>query len=212
MEADILGILRQIILMALPILAAVTFHELAHGYVAYRLGDPTAKLAGRLTINPIKHLDPVGTLVFLFTRMIGWAKPVPVNPYNFRNPRKDMMWVSIAGPATNMVLAVVSAILYKVIVILPVTSPMIVGKVLVPVAMMLRLSVMLNIGLAVFNTIPVPPLDGSKILMGLLPPEKAMAYSRIEPYGFFILIALILFRVTDYLIFPVIVFLHNLLI
>ncbi len=209
---DIVEIIRQVILMAVPILLAVTFHELAHGYVAYRLGDHTAKDAGRLTLNPLKHLDPLGTLVFLVTRMIGWAKPVPVNPYNLRDPKRDMMWVSIAGPATNMALAVVSAILYKLMLMLPVTEPLLIRKILLPVAMMLQMSVVLNIGLAVFNLIPIPPLDGSKILLGLLPARQAIAYSRIEPYGFFILLALIFFRITDYIIFPIIIFLRNLLI
>jgi Zn-dependent protease len=208
---DIVNIIRQVILMAVPILLAVTFHELAHGYVAYRLGDPTAKDAGRLTFNPLKHLDPLGTIVFIVTRMIGWAKPVPVNPYNLRNPKRDMMWVSIAGPATNMALAVVSAILFKLMLTLPVTDPVLVKRIFLPLAMMLQLSVVLNIGLAVFNIIPIPPLDGSKILIGLLPTRQAIAYNRIEPYGFFILLALIFFRITDYLIFPIIIFLKNLL-
>lgn len=203
--------LRHIVLMAAPLLLAVTCHEVAHGYVAYRLGDPTAKLAGRLTLNPIKHLDPVGTLVFIVTRMIGWAKPVPVNPYNLQNPHKDMMWVSIAGPATNILLAVISSIIYKILVTMPLTDPFLINKVFIPIALMLQISVVLNIGLAVFNAIPVPPLDGSKILMGLLPPRQAAAYSRIEPYGFFILIGLIFLRITDYLIFPVILFLRDLL-
>ncbi|HEC96801.1 MAG TPA: site-2 protease family protein [Nitrospirae bacterium] len=208
---DIVNTIRQVILMAVPILLAVTFHELAHGYVAYRLGDPTAKDAGRLTFNPLKHLDPLGTIVFIVTRMIGWAKPVPVNPYNLRNPKRDMMWVSIAGPATNMALAVVSAILFKLMLTLPVTDPVLVKRIFLPLAMMLQLSVVLNIGLAVFNIIPIPPLDGSKILIGLLPTRQAIAYNRIEPYGFFILLALIFFRITDYLIFPIIIFLKNLL-
>ncbi len=208
---DILDTIRQVVLMAVPILMAVTFHELAHGYVAYRLGDPTAKNAGRLTLNPLKHLDPVGTLVFVVTRMIGWAKPVPVNPYNLRNPRRDMVWVSVAGPAANMVLAVISAAAYKVVMLMPLPSSLLAEKVLYPLVMMLQLSVVLNIGLAVFNTIPIPPLDGSKILMGLLPARHAIAYSRIEPYGFFILLALIFLRITDLLIFPVILFLRNLL-
>ncbi|RMG68397.1 MAG: site-2 protease family protein [Nitrospirae bacterium] len=198
--------------MAAPLLAAVTFHELAHGYVAYRLGDPTAKLAGRLTLNPIKHLDLMGTLVFIITRMIGWAKPVPVNPYNLRNPKRDMIWVSLAGPVTNLLLAVLSALLYRLIIVLPVQNPFFIKNVLVPMALMLKLSVVLNIGLAVFNAIPIPPLDGSKILMGILPPKQALAYSRIEPYGFFIILALIFLRVVDYVIFPLIIFLKNLLI
>ena len=209
---DIVNIIRQVILMAVPILLAVTFHELAHGYVAYKLGDPTAKDAGRLTLNPLKHLDPLGTLVFIVTRMIGWAKPVPVNPYNLKDPKRDMMWVSIAGPAANMALAVVSAILYKLMLTMPVTDPILVKRILLPLAMMLQLSVVLNIGLAVFNIIPIPPLDGSKILMGLLPARQAIAYSRIEPYGFFILLALIFLKITDYVIFPIIIFLRNLLI
>ncbi len=204
--------IRQIALMAVPLLAAVTFHELAHGYVAYRLGDPTAKLAGRLTLNPIKHLDLMGTLVFIVTRMIGWAKPVPVNPYNLRNPKRDMIWVSLAGPVTNLLIAVLSALIYKLLIVLPVSNPFFIKKVLVPLALMLQLSVVLNIGLAVFNAIPIPPLDGSKILMGLLPPRQAMAYSRIEPYGFFIILALIFLRVVDFVIFPLIIFLKNLLI
>lgn len=204
--------IRQIALMAVPLLAAVTFHELAHGYVAYRLGDPTAKLSGRLTLNPVKHLDFLGTLVFIVTQMIGWAKPVPVNPYNLRNPKRDMIWVSLAGPITNLLMAVVSALLYKLIIALPVQNVFFIKKVLVPVALMLQISVVLNIGLAVFNAIPIPPLDGSKILMGILPPKQALAYSRIEPYGFFIILALIFFRVIDYVIFPLIIFLRNLLI
>ncbi len=204
--------IRQIALMAVPLLAAVTFHELAHGYVAYRLGDPTAKLSGRLTLNPVKHLDFLGTLVFIVTQMIGWAKPVPVNPYNLRNPKRDMIWVSLAGPVTNLLMAVVSALLYKLIIALPVQNVFFIKKVLVPVALMLQISVVLNIGLAVFNAIPIPPLDGSKILMGILPPKQAIAYSRIEPYGFFIILALIFFRVIDYVIFPLIIFLRNLLI
>ncbi|NOX20051.1 MAG: site-2 protease family protein [Nitrospirae bacterium] len=204
--------LKQIVLMALPLLVAVTFHELAHGFVAYRLGDPTAKLAGRLTLNPLKHLDPLGTLVFIMTRMIGWAKPVPVNPFNLRDPKKDMIWVSLAGPAANMLIAVASALLYKIVMILPVENVFIVKKILVPVALMLQLSVILNIGLAVFNLIPIPPLDGSKILMGILPPRQAIAFSRIEPYGFFIILILLFLRVIDLIIFPIIIFLRDLLI
>jgi Zn-dependent protease len=97
--------IQQISVLLVPILMAVTFHELAHGWAAYRLGDPTAKMAGRLTLNPLKHLDVLGTIVFFVTRMIGWAKPVPVNPFNFKNPKRDMAWVALAGPAMNLLLA-----------------------------------------------------------------------------------------------------------
>ncbi|MBI4688508.1 MAG: site-2 protease family protein, partial [Nitrospirae bacterium] len=179
---DIANIIREISLLAVPLLIAVTFHEVAHGYVADKLGDPTARLSGRLTINPLKHLDPVGTMVFIFTRMIGWAKPVPVNPYNLKNPRRDMMWVSLAGPGANFIIATISALLYKTLLVFSVLPE----EIYLPLILMLRYCVVLNIGLAVFNLIPVPPLDGSKILMGLLSPRQAIAYSRIEPYGFLI--------------------------
>lgn len=209
---DFAKIVQEIVLLALPILIAVTFHELAHGFVADRLGDPTARLAGRLTINPIKHLDPIGTLVFVFTRMIGWAKPVPVNPYNFKNPKRDMIWVSVAGPAANLIIAVVSTIVYRTLINLPIAADGFLGeKVMIPILLMTQLSVILNIGLAVFNLLPVPPLDGSKILMGLLPYKQAIAYSKLEPYGFFILLGLVFLRITDYIIVPIIILLKNLL-
>ncbi len=203
--------LLWIVLLTPPMLVAVTFHELAHGLVAYWRGDTTAKDAGRLSLNPLSHLDLVGTLVFVFTRMIGWAKPVPVNPLNMRNPRWDMVLVSAAGPMANFLIAVIFAIAYKILFVVPVSSPTLVSKILVPLAMMLKIGVTINIGLAVFNLLPVPPLDGSKILMGILPHRQALAYSRIEPYGFFILMGLILLRVTDFIIYPVIITLRNLL-
>jgi len=204
--------LQRIVLLAIPLLVAVTFHELAHGYAANRFGDPTARLAGRLTFNPIKHLDLVGTLVFIITGMIGWAKPVPVDPYNLRNPRKDMMWIALAGPAANIVLAIIFSLIFKVL-YLPsgLFSPFTVEKILFPLRFMAAAGVTLNLGLAVFNALPVPPLDGSNILMGLLSEKHAAAYSKIGPYGFIILIALIFFRVTDYIIVPVIVVLRDLL-
>ncbi len=203
--------LLWIVLLTPPMLAAVTFHELAHGVVAYWRGDTTAKDAGRLTLNPLSHLDLVGTLVFIFTRMIGWAKPVPVNPLNMKNPRWDMVLVSAAGPAANLILAVVFAFAYKVIAMIPVSNPEVVNRIFVPLAMMFQIGVTINIGLAVFNLIPVPPLDGSKIIMGILPYRQAMAYSRLEPYGFFILLGLIMLRITDFVIYPVIRLLRDLL-
>lgn len=200
--------------MAVPLLAAVTFHEVAHGLVADKLGDPTARFAGRLTLNPLRHLDPIGTLVFIFTRMIGWAKPVPVNPYNFKKPRRDMMWVSLAGPGANFLIALISAFLYNILRDIPPLAGegVFVEKILIPLLSMLRYGVILNIGLAVFNLIPVPPLDGSKILMGVLPHKQAVTYSKIEPYGFIILLGLIFLGVTSYIIFPIIITLKYLLI
>ncbi|MBI4654409.1 MAG: site-2 protease family protein [Nitrospirae bacterium] len=205
---DFTQIIRETALLAVPLLIAVTFHEVAHGFVADKLGDPTARFAGRLTLNPLKHLDPIGTMVFIFTRMIGWAKPVPVNPYNLKNPRQDMMWVSIAGPGANFIIAIISAFLYKTLR----TTLALPDEIYIPVVLMLRYCVVLNIGLGVFNLIPIPPLDGSKILMGLLSHKHAVAYSRIEPYGFIILLGLIFLGVTSYIIFPIVILLVYLLI
>ncbi len=209
---DFANIIQKIALLAVPILIAVTFHELAHGFVADKFGDSTARDAGRLTLNPLKHLDPIGTLVFIVTGMIGWAKPVPVNPYNLKDPKRDMMWVALAGPAANLIIAVISAIVFRLLIGIISLDNSVGGKILLPVALMVQLSVILNIGLAVFNLLPVPPLDGSKILMGLLPHRQAVAYSKIEPYGFLILLGLIFLRITDYIIVPIIIILRNILI
>jgi Zn-dependent protease len=198
--------IQQISILVLPILLAVTLHEVAHGWVADRLGDPTPRLAGRLTINPIKHLDLVGTLVFFFTRMIGWAKPVPINPLMFKDARRDMMWVALAGPTTNILVAVVFAVALRLLLQLPLPAFPLLLKIFVPLMLMLKVGVVINLGLAIFNIIPIPPLDGSKVLAGLLPPEKAEVFAKIEPYGFLILIFLIVARVVETFIFPVINF------
>ena len=190
----------------MPVLFSITVHEVCHGYAAYRLGDPTAKLAGRLTLNPIKHIDIVGLLVLFITRMIGWAKPVPVDPRYFKNPRKDMMWVSLAGPASNLVLAFVFAVIFKLF------GGIIAGSYLYPLSYMIRIMIMINVGLAIFNLIPIPPLDGSHILEGLLPHEMASTYSRLmAPYGFIILLVLIFSGMVDVFIFPVIRVIVNIL-
>jgi len=190
--------IRQIILLAVPVLFSITVHEVCHGYAAYCFGDPTAKLAGRLTLNPIKHIDIVGLLVLFVTRMIGWAKPVPVNPRNFKNPRKDMMWVSLAGPASNLGLAVIFALVFRL------TEPFFHSPIFYPLGDMLQIMVMINVGLAIFNLIPIPPLDGGHILQGLLPEDMAYAWARIEPYGFIILLVLIFSGVIRIILFPII--------
>jgi len=209
---DISQIVMQISVLAPPILMAVTFHEVAHGYVADRLGDDTARLAGRLTLNPLKHLDLVGTLVFFLTRMIGWAKPVPVNPYNLRNPRKDMIWVALAGPFTNLALAVILAMVHHSMADMTLRPHGVMHAVFEPLFLMVRAGVFINVGLAVFNIIPVPPLDGSRILSGILPAKQAMAYAKVGRYGFFILLALIFTGIIDRVVYPVIIFIIGLLI
>ncbi len=198
--------LVEISLLLVPVLLAVTFHEVAHGYVAYLCGDMTAKYAGRLTLNPIKHLDLVGSIVFILTRMIGWAKPVPINPANFRNPNRDIMLVAIAGPATNIALAVISAIILKIITNIPVSSPFVFNKILVPIVLIIKISVQINIAFAFFNLIPIPPLDGSKILMGLLPYKLSYQYSKLEPYGFILILILVFTNAFQYTLWPIVNF------
>lgn len=211
--SSIQQILTQIVLIAPGFLLAITVHEYTHGYVALRLGDPTAKLAGRLTFNPISHLDPIGTLALVLTRMIGWAKPVPVDPRYLKNPRQDMLWISLGGPAANLVTAIVLAMLLHLVVLVFEGRPA--GPVsnffAGPLFLILRFGVRINIVLAVFNLIPVPPLDGSSILAGMLPRDLAMQYEKLEPYGFIILLALIFTGAVGYIILPPITFIEGLL-
>lgn len=182
------------ILIAIPLMYAIIFHELAHGYVAYRLGDPTAKNLGRLSLNPLKHLDPLGTLM-LFLVGFGWAKPVPVNFSYIRDYRKGMILVSSAGIITNMILAFLALFLYSLL-NLPQSSML---------ALVLYFFAKINIILAAFNLIPIPPLDGSKILLGFSPASVQAILLRLERFGFLIVIALLYFGVLD----PVIDFLQR---
>ena len=187
--------LTSMVATLLAVLMAITFHETAHGYVAYRLGDPTAKNQGRLTLNPIAHLDLIGALM-MFVFGFGWAKPVPVNPFYLEGDRtKGMMLVSVAGPLTNLIISFAAYFIY-------VAGSGFAG---IPfLSIFLSTTVTLNIYLAVFNLIPIPPLDGSKILAGLLP--KATAYkflNTVEQYGFLILMLLIFFNITDMIMVPV---------
>ena len=206
MDFDINTFMRQLIIQVPPLLFALTVHEFAHGYVAWRLGDPTARNVGRLTLNPLKHLDPLGVLAFIIMK-IGWAKPVPVDPRYFRSPQRDMLLVALAGPGSNVILAIASAALAHLFVALHFLPFFF----LQPLVAMLAASVWINIMLAVFNCIPIPPLDGSKVLMGLLPPNAARAYARLEPFGFFILLALFYTGAISWVIMPIIRFSNSLL-
>jgi Zn-dependent protease len=193
------------------ILAALTFHEYAHGWVADKLGDPTARLSGRLTFNPLAHLDPIGTLALIFSP-VGWAKPVPVNFNNLRHPRRDMIWVAAAGPGANLILAAVSAWSLRLFegggAI--VESSWLAGLA-TPLYLMLQVSVLINVALAIFNLLPLPPLDGGRIVSGLLPPRQAASYGRLERYGFVILLVLIFSGAVDRLIWPPIALVAGLL-
>lgn len=192
-------------IMLVPGMLAVVCHEVSHGFVAWRYGDPTAKMLGRLTLNPLKHIDIIGTLM-IFVIGIGWAKPVPVTFENLRNPKRDMIWVAAAGPITNILLAFVSAVLLRLLVYTadPATASSSLAMVVEPVALMLAFSVYINLLLAIFNMIPLPPLDGGRILVGLLPYRQAAAWSRIEPYGMMIIIVLVFFtNIFSYIIAPV---------
>ncbi|MFW6324898.1 MAG: site-2 protease family protein [Desulfovibrionales bacterium] len=209
---DLSGILRDLSILVVPFLTAITFHEVAHGYVAYRLGDPTAKNEGRLTLNPLKHLDVMGTLVLVLTRMIGWAKPVPIDPRYFRDPRKGMIYVSLAGVTANFILALVFAAGFRAIMIGLSGGPTgIAANILVPLAYMCQAGVMINLVLGIFNLIPIPPLDGSKVLAGILPPHMAMSYLQIERYGFLIIILLVFLGVIEKILIPVLNFFQPLL-
>ncbi|HSC56728.1 MAG TPA: site-2 protease family protein [Nitrospira sp.] len=210
---DFSHLMLSISYKALPLLFAMVLHEYAHGWVANKCGDQTAKVQGRLTMNPLAHIDPFGSIIvpllclmlpgsFLF----GWAKPVPVDPRNLKEPRRDMALVAAAGPTMNFILAVASATLLSLLLSMdpslltqpprgaaaqPDPSPA--AIVLLPVAVMALYSVLVNVFLGIFNLMPIPPLDGGRILVSVLPARPALALARLEPYGMMILVGLLVF-------------------
>ncbi|MFA6384628.1 MAG: site-2 protease family protein [Candidatus Omnitrophota bacterium] len=189
------------------LIVAMVFHEVAHGWVAYLRGDSTARYSGRLTLNPIAHIDPVGTiliplLLFISTQgrfVFGAAKPVPVDFSRLRNPKTDMILVGAAGPAANLVLAAVSAVLWRFLPSFPAGN------------FIFQNMIMINVVLALFNLFPIPPLDGSRIVMGFLPRDLAYQYAKIEPFGFFIIMALLWANVLDIFLWPAVSVVTNII-
>lgn len=187
---------------------AVVIHEYAHGWVAWLRGDSTAKNAGRLTFNPLAHIDPIGTillpLVLLLTHspvVFGWAKPVPVDFHNLSNPKKDMIWVGLAGPAANILFAILLSFILKFSVI--------VGNTLL--STIISSAIIINLVLAVFNIMPIPPLDGSRVTMGMLPRKIAIKYAKLEPYGFLIIFAFLYLGIIGNVIWPIVILLARML-
>jgi len=211
--------IQNIAIWAVPVLVAIVFHEVAHGYVANYLGDPTAARMGRLTLNPIAHIDPFGTVLLPLLLIVvnspfvfGYAKPVPVNFHNLKRPKRDMIWVALAGPLTNLALAFASAMILKLFLAYDEPPASELGSslwfaILAPLAHMAKVGVAMNVVLAVFNLIPIPPLDGGRVLVGLLPEPSSSTIARVEPFGFLIVIVLLMTDLLDRVMGPAIRFL-----
>jgi Zn-dependent protease len=201
-----LEIIQQIAIWALPVLAAIVFHEVAHGWVACKLGDPTAARLGRLTLNPLAHIDIFGSILVPLMLIVanspfvfGYAKPVPVNYANLRNPKRDMIGVAAAGPVMNLLLALGCTVLWKSLAPLRGAEGF---SFLAPIVLMAQSGILINIALAVFNAFPLPPLDGGRVLVGLLPGALSRKVARVEPFGFIILIVLLMTGTLDRIIAP----------
>jgi Zn-dependent protease len=184
--------LLKLSIMLVPALLAVTFHEVAHGYAAERCGDPTARLLGRLTINPLRHLDPIGTLALLLLGF-GWARAVPVNPGNLRRSRQDMVLVALAGPGANLALAILCALILRWGGTLSGPTPVASDALMVsePLSLMAAFGLYINVILALFNLLPIPPLDGGRVLLNVLPVRSAAVLRRIEPFGLILIVFLV---------------------
>lgn len=205
-----LNLLQVIAIYAIPVILAITLHEAAHGYVAMRFGDMTAFAAGRVSLNPLRHIDPIGTVALPLALLalaklfggsgilFGWAKPVPVNFANLRHPKRDMLWVAAAGPLSNLAMALLWALTVKVSLAMPDSY------FALPIALMGAAGVFVNVIFMVLNLLPLPPLDGGRILVSLLPQRAAYGVSRIEPYGFVILIVLLFTGALGFVLWPMI--------
>lgn len=210
--------IRQISIWAIPVLAAIVFHEVAHGWVAYYFGDPTAARMGRLTLNPIAHIDLFGTIILPLLLIVvrspflfGYAKPVPVNFYNLNRPKRDMIWVALAGPMTNILLALGSVLFLKLLLSFEFSPDSSYSSyliaILTPLALMAKNSAVINVVLAVFNAFPIPPLDGGRVLVGLLPEPYSSTLARVEPYGFLIILLLLMSQALNAFMGPAVNFL-----
>lgn len=196
-----LTFIQKIAIYALPVIFAITVHEAAHGYVARYFGDMTAYAQGRITLNPMRHIDPIGTILVPTLALLvggilfGWAKPVPVDFSRLRNPKRDMLWVAAAGPGSNFVMAALWAIIYHFAGLMPADFVM-------PLRLMAQAGILINVVLMVLNLFPLPPLDGGRIAVSLLPNHLAARYARIEPYGFIILLVLLFTGILSKIIGP----------
>jgi Zn-dependent protease len=212
-------LVQTIAIWAIPVLFAITVHEVAHGWMASKLGDKTAFIMGRLTLNPLKHIDPMGTIIVPVLLLIfsttfggspiifGWAKPVPVSYANLNNPKRDMALVAVAGPASNLLMAIFWAIIVKLAYIFAAFTS--ISQIFI---LMGQAGILINLVLMILNLVPIPPLDGSRILAGLLPRNMVRKYYRLEPYGFIILLVLLVSGILGRIIFPLVVGMFHLII
>lgn len=197
-----LSIIQKVSVYIIPLIFAITLHESAHAYVAYKHGDPTAKLLGRLSVNPLHHIDLLGTILFPLIGIIlggfifGWAKPVPINFGKLHNPKRDLFWVALAGPLANFAMALIWALLLKLSVYLDTYFG-------TPVSLMAQAGISINISLMILNLLPILPLDGGRIVFSLLPNQQATTFAKAEPYGMWILIFLLLVGGLTYIIQPI---------
>jgi len=210
-----LTLIQKICVWALPVLFAITLHEAAHGWCAYKLGDPTAKLLGRISINPLVHIDPLGTILVPllvgymsnFSFVFGWAKPVPITYQNFKNQRRDISLVSLAGPFANILMALFWALIFKILTLNLITNQELVKF----IASACSAGIFINIILFCLNLLPIPPLDGSKVVSCLIPPKYAYYYDKLEPYGFMILIVLMYVGILNSILGPIVYFIMSII-
>ena len=208
-----LNLIQRIAVWAIPVLFAITVHEVAHGWIAKKLGDPTAERLGRLTLNPIRHIDPIGTVLLPLVMLMispfvfGWAKPVPVTWENLRNPKRDMALVAAAGPAANLLMAFIWALIMKMALLLP-NNMM---DLALPLTYMGGAGITINVLLMVLNLLPVPPLDGSRVVAGFLPDPLAWKFSRIEQYGLIILLLLMVSGILGKIMWPPVSIVQNMI-